>query len=507
MELKKRELKYKIIKFAGTMKAKNLFGAMFMAVIGALVALFAYTRFEGKKENFTKNDSLISINQEARPLQTSFQQYGAAAGQVDFTYAAEQTVHAVVHVTTSTTVSYRRNMNPIWEYFYGDQYSSGPQERKVEGYGSGVIITSDGYIITNNHVIENAEDVKVKLNDKREMKAEVIGRDPSTDIALLKVKAEGLPFVKYGDSDQLKLGEWVLAVGNPFNLTSTVTAGIVSAKGRNLGLLDNNYDIESFIQTDAAVNMGNSGGALVNTNGLLVGITSAIYTPTGAYAGNSFAIPVSIVKKVVEDLREFGEVQRAIIGVTISDVTPAIADKANLRDIKGAFVTGLTEKGPAYDAGLKENDVIVGLNGVPVGSVTELREQISKFRPGDKTNITYLRGGKSTTVPITMRNIDNNTNVVKAGEGAGSVFGARLESLNKDDYANFRIDYGVKVTEVNDGRFKDLGIKRGNIILTVNGKKVKSAAEVRQFTNNGQSLTAIEGIDSNGTVFSYQFRK
>jgi len=490
------------------MKAKNLFGAMLMAVIGALVALFAYTRLEGKKENITKKDSLVSVNQEARPLLTSFQQYGAAAGQIDFTYAAEQTVHAVVHVTTSTTVSYRRNMNPIWEYFYGDQYNSRPQERKVEGYGSGVIITSDGYIITNNHVIENAEEVKVKLNDNRELPAQIVGRDPATDIALLKIKADGLPFVKYGDSDQLKLGEWVLAVGNPFTLGSTVTAGIVSAKGRSLGLLDNNYEIESFIQTDAAVNMGNSGGALVNTNGLLVGITSAIFTPTGAYAGNSFAIPVSIVKKVVEDLREFGEVQRAIIGVIITDVTPEIASKDNLKEIRGAKITGLTEKGPAFDAGLKENDVIVGLNGIPVGSVTELREQVSKYRPGDKTNITYIRGGKSATVPITMRNIDNNTNIVKPGEGAASVvFGAKLESLGTDDYANYRIDYGVRVTEVNDGRFRDLGIKRGNIILTVNGKKVKSASDVRQFTNNGQSLTSIEGIDSNGTVFSYQFRK
>lgn len=488
------------------MKAKNLLGAMFMAVFGAFVALFAYTRLEGKRENYSKNDSLISIPSEARPVLASFEQYSGAA-QVDFTYAAEQTVHAVVHVTTSATVTYRRNMNPIWEYFYGDQYNSRPQERKVEGYGSGVIISNDGYIITNNHVIENAEEVKVKLNDNREMNAEIVGRDPSTDIALLRIKAEGLPYVKYGDSDQLKLGEWVLAVGNPFTLGSTVTAGIVSAKGRSLGLLDNNYDIESFIQTDAAVNMGNSGGALVNTNGLLVGITSAIFTPTGAYAGNSFAIPVSIVRKVVEDLKEFGEVQRAVIGVTISDVTPQIADKDNLKEIKGAIITGLAEKGPAYDAGLKEKDVIIALNGVQVVSVTELREQISKFRPGDKTNITYIRGGKSSTVPITMRNIDNNTNIVKPGEGGGYVFGARLESLTRDDYANFRIDYGVKVTEVNDGFFRDHSIRKGSIILTVNGKKVKSAADVRQFTNNGQSLTSIEGIDSSGTVFSYQFRK
>jgi Do/DeqQ family serine protease len=488
------------------MKARNLLGALVMAAVGAFIGIYAYTRLidnnVGNLSNLEAAEQQYT-SQQAKAMLTSFQQGGA--GQVDFTYAAEQSVHAVVHVKTTTTVGSRYNPS-MWEFFYGP--NSRQPQNKMTGWGSGVIITPDGYIITNNHVIENAEEVKVKLNDNRELPAQIVGRDPATDIALLKIKADGLPFVKYGDSDQLKLGEWVLAVGNPFTLGSTVTAGIVSAKGRSLGLLDNNYEIESFIQTDAAVNMGNSGGALVNTNGLLVGITSAIFTPTGAYAGNSFAIPVSIVKKVVEDLREFGEVQRAIIGVIITDVTPEIASKDNLKEIRGAKITGLTEKGPAFDAGLKENDVIVGLNGIPVGSVTELREQVSKYRPGDKTNITYIRGGKSATVPITMRNIDNNTNIVKPGEGAASVvFGAKLESLGTDDYANYRIDYGVRVTEVNDGRFRDLGIKRGNIILTVNGKKVKSASDVRQFTNNGQSLTSIEGIDSNGTVFSYQFRK
>jgi len=473
-----------------------------MALFGAFIALFAYTRLEGSKKNEIRNDSLASLNQDARPLLTSYQQ--VPAGNVDFTYAAEQTVHTVVHVTTSATLSYSgRDINPLYEWFYGPQ----SRQREVKGYGSGVIITSDGYIITNNHVVEDAQKVSVELNDKRRFDADIVGRDPSTDIALLKIKADGLPFAKYGNSDELKLGEWVLAVGNPFNLGSTVTAGIVSAKGRNLGMHDSNYDIESFIQTDAAVNMGNSGGALVNSSGELVGITSAIYTPTGAYAGNSFAIPVSIVKKVVEDLKEFGAVQRAVIGVTIEDVTPETAEKQNLNAIKGALVRGTTEKGPAYEAGLKENDVIIKLNGVAVSSVTELREQIGKFRPGDKTNITYIRNGKENTVPITMRNVDNNTNILKQGEGTDYIFGARLEALTDSDRSDYRIDYGVKVTDVQDGRFKDLGIRKGNIILTINGKKVKSAGDVRQYTSNGQSLTSIEGVDSNGTLFSYQFRK
>ena len=335
------------------MKLKNLLGALFMAAFGAFVALFAYTRLESKKIEIPRNDSLSQGFADARPVLASMQQ--TTGGQVDLTYAAELTVHAVVHVRTSTTYS-GRTSNPIMEWFYGDSYRDTPRE--VKGYGSGVIITSDGYIITNYHVIENAEKVTVKLNDNREFEAQIVGRDPSTDIALLKVKGENLPFIKFGDSDQLRLGEWVLAVGNPFNLTSTVTAGIISAKGRNLGLTDDNYKIESFIQTDAALNVGNSGGALVNTSGQLVGITSLIVTPNGAYAGNSFAIPVNIVKKVVEDLKQYGEVQRAIIGVAIGEVTPEIADKEGLKEIKGAYITGVTSKGAAEEAGLKEKDVI-----------------------------------------------------------------------------------------------------------------------------------------------------
>ncbi|MBA4322892.1 MAG: deoxyribonuclease HsdR, partial [Odoribacter sp.] len=319
-----------------------------MAIAGGFIAIVVYTKLiEKPSERVGKDTANLSVP-VVQPILTSLQQ---PDGQVDFTYAAEQTVHGVVHVRTTTMMS-RQNNNPIMEWFYGNTYT---QPREVKGYGSGVIISADGYIITNNHVVENAENVTVKLNDNREYKAEVIGRDPSTDIALLRVKAENLPNIKYGDSDQLKLGEWVLAVGNPFNLTSTVTAGIVSAKGRSLGILDDRYRIESFIQTDAALNMGNSGGALVNTRGLLVGITSAIISPSGAYAGNSFAIPVNIVKKVVEDLKQFGEVQRAIIGVNILDVNSDLIEKENLKldQVKGVYLEGIVPGGSAEDAGLK----------------------------------------------------------------------------------------------------------------------------------------------------------
>jgi serine protease Do len=338
----------------------------------------------------------------------------------------------------------------------------------------------------------------------------VIGRDANSDIALIKIDGDNFPTIKYGDSDNLKLGEWVLAVGNPFDLTSTVTAGIVSAKGRSLGINSGAYPIESFIQTDAALNMGNSGGALVNTGGFLVGITSAIYSQTGTYSGNSFAIPVNIVKKVVKDLKEFGEVQRAIIGVRIGEVTSEIADKENLKVVKGAIITSVTENGSASDAGLKENDVIVGLGGNQVGSVAELQEQVGRFRPGDKTDITYIRSGKQSTVPITMKNVNNNINVVKAGEGdgtAGTVFGAKLEPVSPSVMRDYRIDYGVRVKEVGDGRFKDLGLRKDYIIMIVNGKKVKTPEEVRDFTNNEQTLTSIQGYQSNGTYFNYQFHR
>lgn len=468
-----------------------------MALLGATIALFAYTRIMGKPSVVISKDSSSVEVQGAKAFLTSMQMQ---EGQIDFTYAAEQTVHGVVHVHTKAMMG--QPDNPIMEWFYGDRYS---RPREVSGYGSGVIISGDGYIITNNHVVENAESVDVTLNDKRTFTAQVIGRDPSSDIALIKIKADNLPYIKYGNSEQLRLGEWVLAVGNPFNLTSTVTAGIISAKGRSFTLPDGTYRIESFIQTDAALNMGNSGGALVNTKGLLVGITSAIISPNGAYAGNSFAIPVTIVKKVVDDLKEFGEVQRALIGVNIRDVVSDDADKQKLSQIKGVLVTGIIEDGSAEAAGLKENDVIVKFDGLDVSTTSELQEQVGKRRPGDKATVTYIRNGKETTVPIIMKNVAGNTGVVTAGMGENAVYGAKFETLGPDDMRSLNVDYGVRVTEVNDGKFKDYGIKRGYVILSVNGKKVKKPSDVRQFTNNGSTLKSIALVQSDGSFLTIQF--
>lgn len=469
-----------------------------MALLGASIALFAYTKILVKPSlSISKDSSKVEV-QDARAYLTSLQ---TQEGQIDLTYAAELTVHAVVHVHIKMEGT---PDNPILDWFYGDRNY---KPREVQGYGSGVIISNDGYIVTNNHVVENAESVDVTLNDKRTFTAKVVGRDPGSDIALLKIKADNLPYIKFGDSEQLRLGEWVLAVGNPFNLTSTVTAGIVSAKGRTLGLNEGTYKIESFIQTDAALNMGNSGGALVNTKGLLIGITSAIMSPNGAYAGNSFAIPVTIVKKVVDDLKEYGEVQRAIIGVNIQDLQSEDATKHGLNNLRGVLVTGINPDGSAQEAGMKKNDVIVKFDGQPVNTMSELQEQVGKHRPGDKVSVTYIRNGNESTVPITLKNVAGNTKVVTAAMEGDIVFGARLEALRSEEKNSMDVDYGVKVIEVNEGKFKDIGMTRGYIILSVNGKKVKTPADVREFTNNEKSLKLIGGIQPDGTIFNYQFGK
>ena len=481
------------------MKLKYLLGALLMAIFGAAIALFAYTKIVYKPAiAATKDSSSIEV-QKARAYLTSLQ---TQEGQIDFTYAAEQTVHAVVHVHIKMAGT--QDNSSIMQWFYGDRNS---KPKEVNGWGSGVIISGDGYIITNNHVVENAESVDVTLNDKRTFTAKVVGRDPASDIALLKIKADNLPFIKYGDSEQLKLGEWVLAVGNPFNQTSTVTAGIVSAKGRSLGLNETSYSIESFIQTDAALNMGNSGGALVNTKGQLVGITSAILSPSGAYAGLSFAIPVTIVKKVVSDLKEYGHVQRALIGVNIKDVESDDADKLKLDAVKGILITNVTDDGSAKAAGLRKNDVILKFDGTDVNTVAELQEQVGQHRPGDKATVTYIRDGKENTVPMTLKNQAGTTSVVTASvDGDGEqVFGARIEPLGSSEMSSLDIDYGVKVTDINSGKFKDIGMANGYIILSVNGKKVKTAQDVKDYTNNEKSLKSISGIQPDGTILNYQF--
>lgn len=469
---------------------KRYSGLALVAMVAAFVGVFAYARFFEKQPSY-----YASENQP--PVQMVGLREG---GAIDFTVAAERTVHAVVHVRVKSGRNEAMN-NPLYEFFYGNQ----PQRpEQASGFGSGVIVSNDGYIITNNHVVEKADEISVKLNDNREFTAELIGTDPSTDLALLRIKAKDLPYVPFGNSETLKIGEWVLAVGNPFNLTSTVTAGIVSAKARNLGILPDKYRIESFIQTDAALNPGNSGGALVNTLGELVGINSAILSPNGGYAGNSFAIPVTIVKKVYDDLREFGVVQRAVLGISIQDVNADIARQKNLDKISGILVSGVNEEGAAKDAGIKEGDILIKVNDIRVGNTSELQEQISKYRPNQKVKVTVIRDNKEKEFELTLKNLNGDTKVVKNDIGL-SVLGATFAEISKTDMRKLGIQNGVKVIEVGPGKFRKAGIQKGFIIIAVNDKPVSTIDDIQKIINSNPDGVFIKGIFPDGVIGYFAF--
>ena len=420
----------------------------------------------------------------------------------EFNTAAETAVKAVVHVKTETEVE-TYAANPFYYFFFGDRGL--PPKQAVLGFGSGVILSPDGYIVTNYHVIESAHKIQVTLDDKRTFKAELVGADPPTDLALLKIKASDLPYLNFGDVDQVRLGDWVLAIGNPFNLTSTVTAGIISAKGRNLGLLgDKDFRIESYLQTDAALNPGNSGGALVNLKGELIGINSAIISPTRGYTGYSFAIPADIVKKVVEDLEKYGQVQRAYLGVQVTDINAEVAKEKHLDKIEGIYVEGLIPGGAAEDAGVKKGDVLLAINGKKVNSLAELQEELSLYRPKDKVNVLVKRGGKTKQILVTLRNVQGSTELIKA---TGYVDGARFEPLTRREMSRLNIDFGVRVVDIKPGKFMDIGIRKGYIILSVNGKEVRTPEDVSRILAGGaERIRAIEGIQTDGTYFSYEFR-
>lgn len=482
------------------MKTKLLLTVALVSIFSVIITLLVYSKVIDKPGSLPSDQMSGSVEKTAPVVLTSMQVPGEP---VDLTYAAEQTVHAVVHVRVRSTVTSAEDTdNPLYEFFYGN--NARPRPRRVTGFGSGVIISPDGYIVTNNHVVEGADSIQVTLNNNKTYNATVVGKDPDTDIALIRIKAQNLPTIKFGDSDKLRLGEWVLAVGNPFNLTSTVTAGIISAKGRSLDL-DGSYKIESYIQTDAALNVGNSGGALVNTKAELVGITAAIISPTGTYSGNSFAIPSNIVKKVINDLSKYGKVQRAMLGVRIQEVTSAIADKEKVSNVSGAYIASVNQGGAAEEAGLRPKDIITKINGLEILSPADLQETISEHRPGDKINVTYSRNGKENTVSVELKNIDGNTAVVLESSGE-SVLGCTVVPVTSQDRKKYDIESGVRVTNVGDGKLKDIGIRKGTLITTINDKNVNNASEIRDATSDGENLAAIEGIQPNGTYFAFQFR-
>lgn len=453
--------------------------------------------------NSAKGNGNNGWNNPSAPLrQVNYS--GVNAASVDFTQPAELSVPTVVHVTTTYPRQQGMNNQFIdpFSFFWGNQTPSNlPPQQST---GSGVILSEDGYIVTNNHVVENGEEVNVTLDNKQSYTAKVIGLDPSTDLALLKIEANDLPFAAMGNSDQVKVGEWVLAVGNPFNLTSTVTAGIISAKARNIHILPNQkFPIESFIQTDAAVNPGNSGGALVNTSGELIGINAAIASNTGSYSGYSFAIPVNIVKKVVKDLMEYGTVQRGFIGVSIRDVDAQFAKEKELKSLFGVYVNGLTEDGAAESAGIKEGDVITSINGTPIKSSPELQEQVGRYRPGDKIDVKVMRGDSEKVFAVQLRNKDGNTKVLK--NESASLLGATLEPLSENELDKLQIKNGIKVKNLSSGKLKSAGIKEGFIILSIDNRPVKDVEDLTSYLDEKKGGVLIEGVYTNGMRAYYGF--
>jgi Do/DeqQ family serine protease len=463
---------------------------------------------------FFDNQSLSALN-VAPNIPVYSASYAALPidGSIDFTAAAERTVNTVVHVKTQSI------MQPVynpWSDFFG--YRQEPQVQMSSG--SGVIISNDGYVITNNHVVEGAEKLLVTLNNNKSYEGTLVGRDPSTDIAVIKIEEKNLPAIVWGSSDEVKIGQWVIAVGNPFDLTSTVTAGIVSAKARNINLLgsDNRtneevFPVESFIQTDAAVNPGNSGGALVNTRGELIGINTAIASRTGAFAGYSFAVPSSIARKIAQDIIEFGHVQRAFIGVRISDVTEEVAKDAGLKEVAGIQVQSLTDGGAAQDSGIREGDIIQKIGEASVKNVPQLQEQVSRYRPGDKVKVTVWRDSKAQMVDVVLRNRSGKPQLEdfsKASTSAGGSIqslGATFGEPATEDISKLRITGGAKVTDLQPGKFKSIGMQKGFIVTKIDGMTINNPEDLKTALEGKEGkYVEIKGYYSNGMEAMYGFR-
>jgi len=429
----------------------------------------------------------------------------------NFIEASENTINSVVHVTTKVVqTSFQRD--PFQEFFYGPGAGGREFKQYGSGSGSGVIISSEGYIVTNNHVIENASEIEVILNDNSKYTAKLIGADPSTDLAVLKIEGEGFKPIPLGNSDVLHIGEWVLAVGNPFNLTSTVTAGIVSAKARNINLLSDRskqdvVPIESFIQTDAAVNPGNSGGALVNTSGELVGINTAIASQTGSYSGYSFAIPVNLVQKVMRDLIDYGIVQRGYLGVQIADINQEIKETNKLPNTKGVFIAKVTENGSADKAGVKDGEVILKIGSKEVNSVAELQEEIGKRRPGDKVALTIRKkDGEEEITELVLRNKEGETKLVSKEEISKNYsLGATFIELSSKEKKELNISYGVKISSITTGKLKSIGLQQGMVITKVNNEPIETIEQLTTKLNGVNKGVLLEVLTESGKKDYYGF--
>ncbi|MBX9850716.1 MAG: trypsin-like peptidase domain-containing protein [Cytophagaceae bacterium] len=415
----------------------------------------------------------------------------------DFVGASALATPSVVYITT---VSSRYN-----QYDWFDWYFNGRGGQSISS-GSGVIYSADGYIITNSHVIDQAEKIEV-VHEKKSYAARLIGKDPSSDLAVLKIEGQDLPAVRFGSSANVKVGEWVLAVGNPFNLTSTVTAGIVSAKGRHINVVNSQFPLESFIQTDAAINPGNSGGALVNTKGELIGINTAILSQTGSYTGYGFAVPADIVSKIVKDLIKYGEVQKAFFGADVSDINASIAKQFDLKEFSGVAATYIQAEGAADKIGLKKGDVIFKLNDATINSRSAFDEYLSYFNPGDKIKVTYKRGEKISEQTITLTNREGTTTTLKRETFTSEKLGADLEAISKVEKDKLGVAGGVRITNIKNGLIRRLGLTDGFIILSINNHIISAPEELVSRLEQAQGRIYIEGISSNGTrgIYSYYF--
>lgn len=495
------------------MRLKDILAIVGISAFTAVTSVWGYGKWMQSKTAGMQEPGKLPVNY------AGFFGKAGNAGVVDFTEAATAATPAVVHIKTKTKAKQVSNNLPKRNNPFGDMFGDdffgdifgGPRvipEQKASG--SGVIISEDGYIVTNNHVVENADEINITLPNKKSYKATVVGTDPSSDLAVIKIEARGLPYLVYGNSDDMKLGQWVLAIGYPLNLDVTVTAGIISAKSRSIGINDRNGEvknaIESFIQTDAAVNPGNSGGALINTNGELIGINSAIASPTGSYAGYSYAIPVNIAKKVVNDIIKYGTVQRAYIGISYApEGIPDEQKKAQgIKEGDGVYVIEVPEGGAAYAAGIKKGDFITKVNGTTVASGPEMVEQVARYKPGDKITLTYTRDGKENTANIILKNKANTTSVVKT-LSAIEKLGATFTTVDKKTATANEINGGISVKNiVKDGAIFKSKIQEGFVITAVNGAEVKTVEELKEALKGLSGTAYFDGIYP-GYTESYRY--
>ena len=481
-------------------------------ILGVVAVSAAAGGFTAWKVAAPREGSVQYIEREVErtpALGTHFTSYQAEQ-YPDLTYAAENAVKAVVNIEAVQQVEMprRRGYDPFLEFFGIPQgYDEGPQFREQRAGGSGVIISEDGYVVTNNHVVDGASKLKVKLNDGRTFEAKLIGKDSATDLALLKIEAADLPTVPFGSSDALRLGEWVLAIGSPFDLQSTITAGIVSAKARNLGVIPNDFSIEAFIQTDAAVNPGNSGGALVNTHGELVGINTLIKSQTGSYVGYSFAIPESIVRKVVVDLKEHGVVQRAMLGIQYIPLTEEFLEteegkKTGIQEPGGIYVAEVDPEGAAHAAGIRSGDVIVEINGIKINGSAQLSEEIAKHRPNDKVTVGVKKGSDVKQIEVVLRNKAGNTEVItKDIVSAYDALGGQFAEVSERTKKALKIGGGVQVVGIEPGGILESArIRKGYIITNINDRPVRSIGDLNRITSK---IEYIEGVYPDGRVVAY----